>query len=149
MTTLASAGELLRLDAQHVGTSSWVTIDQSRINGFAEFTGDQQWIHVDPARAAAGPFGRTVAHGYLTLSLVPVVLDEVLVIEGLSAALNYGLEKVRFPTPVLVDSRVRGHVRLLGASQRAEMVQANLEVTIEIEDRERPACVAEVVVLYA
>jgi acyl dehydratase len=149
MTHFASATALLGQDGAELGTSDWHLIDQHRINGFAEDTGDHQWIHVDAERAAAGPFGTTIAHGYLTLSLAPVMLAQVVVIDGVRAAVNYGLNKVRFPAPVRVDSRLRGHVTLVSASPRGEAIEVVFGLSVEIDGESRPACIAEVVVLYS
>ena len=149
MATFATPRDLLQAEPGELATTEWVTVDQERINGFADSTGDHQWIHVDPERAASGPFGTTIAHGFLTLSLVPIFLSESLVIEHLDAALNYGLNKVRFTTPVPVDSRVRGHVSLVSASERGAMVETTFAITIELEGAPRPACIAEMVVLYS
>ena len=131
-----------------LGTSDWIPVDQNRIDGFADATGDHQWIHVDSERAKAGPFGTTIAHGYLTLSLAPVMLAQVVDVAEVKAAVNYGLNKVRFPSPVPVDSRVRGHISLISAIARNGSVEAVFGLTAEIDGRERPACVAELVVLY-
>ena len=115
---------------------------------FAEATGDRQWIHVDPVRAAAGPFGGPIAHGYLTLALAPMFIAEVLVVEHLAAALNYGLNKVRFPAPVPVGGRLRGVVTLKAADVRPTGIEAVFTVVFELEGSDRPACVAEFVALY-
>ena len=128
---------------QHLGTSPWVTIDQARINAFADVTGDPQWIHVDPVRAAAGPFGTTVAHGFLTLSLIPMFSECTWEIEGARMGVNYGLNRVRFPAPVPVDSRLRAHFKLLSCEPIAGGVQLVAEVTIEREGSDKPVCVAE------
>ncbi len=114
---------------------------------FAEATGDRQWIHVDPVRAAAGPFGGPIAHGYLTLALAPLFIGDVLVVEKLDAALNYGLNKVRFPTAVPVGSRLRG-VTLKAADPRPSGIEVVFTVVYELEDSDRPACVAEFVAIY-
>jgi acyl dehydratase len=148
VTRFASPSELLGRDGAVLGTSDWLGIDQRRINGFADNTDDHQWIHVDVERAKAGPFGTTIAHGYLTLALAPTLLQQVVVIDDLQAAVNYGLNKVRFPAPVPVDSRIRATVALVGATQKGPSVEAVFGLTVEIEDGTRPACVAEVVVHY-
>lgn len=147
MTHFASPVALLDATGE-LGTSDWIVIDQPRINGFADTTDDQQWIHVDTERARSGPFGTTIAHGYLTLSLLPAILTRVVTIDNVRAGINYGLNKVRFPAPVPVDSRVRGHVRLVSAAQRGDAIEVVYGVTIEIDGGIRPACVAEAVVLY-
>jgi acyl dehydratase len=115
---------------------------------FAEATGDRQWIHVDPVRAAAGPFGGPIAHGYLTLALAPMFIAEVLVVEHLAAALNYGLNKVRFPAPVPVGGQLRGVVTLKAADVRPTGIEAVFTVVFELAGSDRPACVAEFVALY-
>jgi acyl dehydratase len=149
MPTFASPRSLLETEPGPVGTSDWILVDQERINGFAETTEDHQWIHTDPGRAAAGPFGTTVAHGYLTLSLAPPMLAGAVQVEEFTAALNYGLNKVRFPAPVPVGSRVRGHVSLVSAAPRGTRVEVVYGLTVELEGSERPACIAELVGLYS
>jgi acyl dehydratase len=147
MTTFDYPAVLLESSGE-LGVSDWLTIDQARINGFADTTDDHQWIHVDPDRARCGPFGTTIAHGYLTLSLAPWMLAQVVTVGGVQAAVNYGLNNVRFPAPVPVDARVRGHVSLVSATSRGAGVEAVFGLTVEIDGTERPACVAELVVLY-
>ena len=139
---------MLNLVRHPLGTSPWHRITQDRVNLFADSTGDHQWIHVDPVRAAAGPFGGPIAHGYLTLALGPLLIAQTLHVDRLTAALNYGLNKVRFPTPVPVGSRLRGVVTLQGAQQRAAGIEAIFTVVYELEGSERPACVAEFVAVY-
>jgi acyl dehydratase len=134
----AAAGE-------HLGYSGWVEIDQRRVDTFADATDDHQWIHVDPQRAADGPCGGTVAHGYLTLSLVPRFVADVIRIDGLTMRLNYGLNKVRFPAPVRVGSRVRGGVAIVWVTREESTAQLVLRTTVEIEGGDKPACVAETV----
>ena len=126
------------------GPSSWIEITQEKIDGFADATGDHQWIHVDPERARNGPFGSTIAHGYLTLSLLPVASDEV-VPKGGSMGINYGVNRVRFPAPVPVGSRVRGSFEVVSVEEIQGGFQATLATTIEREGGEKPVCVAEVV----
>ncbi|WP_226345866.1 MaoC family dehydratase [Agilicoccus flavus] len=128
-----------------LGTSDWVEVTQEKIDAFAEATNDHQWIHVDPERAKDGPFGKPIAHGYLTLSLVPSMTAQTYRVEGLKLALNYGSNKVRFPTVVPVGSRVRGHVELVSLTEIAMGRQAVTRVTVELEGSTKPACVAEVV----
>jgi len=129
---------------QDIGTSSWVTIEQERIDKFAEATGDHQWIHVDPERAKDGPFGSTIAHGYLTLSLIPALAWEVYTIEGARLSVNYGLNKLRFITPVKVGSRVRAHLTLASVDDvPGDALQVATTVTIELEGADKPAAVAE------
>ena len=133
---------------RHLGWSPWLELTQGRIDQFAEATGDHQWIHVDPERAALGPFGATIAHGYLTLSLVNLFLPEVVEVKGFSMGVNYGLNRVRFPAPVRVGSRVRGGVELTAAEDVPGGVQTTMVVTVDIEGGDRPACVAEVISRY-
>jgi acyl dehydratase len=131
---------------QTLGESGWLEIRQERIDGFADATGDHQWIHVDPERAKAGPFGKTIAHGYLTLSLVNCFLPEIVEVRGISMGVNYGCDKVRFPAPVPVGSRVRGVGQLVAAEEvKGGAVQATVRVTVEIEGSERPACVVDTI----
>lgn len=149
MTDLARPAGLLTADTDsELGVSRWITITQERINQFASCTEDDQWIHVDPDRAGSGPYGGTIAHGYLTLSLAATMLTEVVHVGGITAAVNYGANKVRFPTPVPVGSRVRGHVKLAAASRRGDTIEAIYGLSVELEGAARPACVAELVVLY-
>jgi acyl dehydratase len=133
------------LVGQALGPTGWVEIDQERIDAFAAATGDHQWIHVDPERAAAGPFGTTIAHGYLTLSLLPSFAYEVLPLHDARLTINYGLNRVRFPAPVPVGSRVRGRFRVTEASEVDDGYQLTVEATVEREGGEKPVCVAETV----
>ena len=130
-----------------IGTSEWLTIDQRRVNQFAEATGDHQWIHVDLERAKEGPFGGTIAHGYLTLSLVPWLGSQVFKLQTPGAKLNYGVNKVRFPNPVRVGKRIRSHVTIGDVTDLPSGKQLTVRHTIEIEGEAKPACVAESVVL--
>ncbi|MEV6072238.1 MaoC family dehydratase [Nocardia sp. NPDC052001] len=143
MKTFDGLGELEKAVGTHLGYSDWHTITQERINLFADATGDHQWIHVDPERAAAGPFGTTVAHGFLTLSLLPMLAGEVYTVEGLSMGVNYGANKVRFPAPVPVGSRLRAGVELISLTPASLGFQAVSKVTVEIEGVSKPACVVE------
>ncbi|WP_411071737.1 MaoC family dehydratase [Streptomyces sp. cmx-4-25] len=143
-----SAEELRAGVGEQLGYSDWLEVDQKRIDLFAEATGDHQWIHVDPERAAAGPFGTTIAHGYLTLSLLPVFVPQVLAVEGVRMGINYGTEKVRFPAPVPVGSRLRATAVLAGVEEVAGGVQVTAAVTVEREGSEKPVCVAESVSRY-
>jgi acyl dehydratase len=133
---------------EHVGWTDWREITQERVNLFADATDDHQWIHVDPERAAKGPFGGTIAHGYLTLSLVAPMLGELLQVEGVSMGVNYGLDRVRFPAPVPVGSRIRAGAELAEANEIQGGVQSKFVVTFEVENSEKPACVAEVIVRH-
>ncbi len=128
-----------------LGTSSWHEVTQEQVNLFADATGDHQWIHVDLEKAAEGPFGAPIAHGYLTLSLIPKFIAEVYRVEGLRMGINYGLNKVRFPQPVTVGSRIRAHAELVSVTPGPQGSQAVVRWTIEIEGAEKPACVAETV----
>jgi len=148
MLTIPAVHELPGLIGSELGTSDWHEVTQEQVNQFADATGDHQWIHVDPERAAAGPFGGTIAHGYLTLSLIPVLLSGAVRVEGTRMGINYGLNKVRFPAPVRVGSRVRATGVLKEASEIPGGVQAVYEVTVQVEGGEKPACVAETVVRY-
>ena len=147
-TVLDDPAGLLGLVGQSLGTTEWMKVTQQQVDLFANATGDRQWIHTDPERAAKGPYKGTIAHGYLTLSLTPAVIAEVLEIRELTAALNYGLNKVRFPAPVPVGSQVRAAVRLASAQQKTSGVESVFTLTFEIDGQERPACVADVIVLY-
>jgi acyl dehydratase len=129
-----------------LGTSDWIVVDQDRIDRFAHATGDQQWIHVDAPRAAAGPFGGTVGHGFLTLSLLPAMTSSAYELLDVRMGLNYGLNRVRFPAPVPVASRLRGHFKLLAFQPIEGGAQLTVEVTMEREGSPKPVCVAEVVV---
>jgi acyl dehydratase len=145
---VASAAELSNL----VGTESvgdeWLTIDQGRIDAFAGATGDFQWIHVEPERAASGPFGATVAHGYLTLALLPTLTEGLLEIGGVGMAVNYGLDKVRFLQPVLVGSRLRARSEVMSVDESQQGYRVGMKVTVEIEGSDRPALVADTIVLF-
>ena len=135
--------DLAALVGSEIGVSDWITIDQARIDLFAEATGDHQWIHVDPVRAAQGPFGATVAHGFLTLSLLPELAQNALAIDDVRMGINYGLNKVRFPGPVKSGSRLRGRFRLLAFEPLPGGAQLTFEVTMEVEGSSKPVCVAE------
>lgn len=128
-----------------IGHSEWILVDQARINQFAQATGDHQWIHCDPERAAQGPFKTTVAHGFLSLSLLAAMFEAGLQIGDVRMGLNYGLNRVRFPAPVPVDSRLRGHFKLLAHEPIEGGAQLTVEVTIEREGSTKPVCVAEAV----
>lgn len=132
----------------HLGYSDWHQITQEQVNLFADATGDHQWIHVDPERAASGPFGQAIAHGYLTLSLGPALLWEILDVSGVSVVINYGLNKVRFPAPVPVGSRVRLGVELSGLEDVKGGVSATYLFTFELEGQAKPACIAEALYRY-
>jgi acyl dehydratase len=146
MKGFATLAELQPLVAQEIGVSDWITVDQKRINLFADATGDHQWIHVDAARAAAGPYGATVAHGFLTLSLLPEMSASAFEVRDARMGINYGLNRVRFPSPVPVGSRLRGRFRLLSYEPIEGGAQLVTEVTMEREDSTKPVCVAESIV---
>jgi acyl dehydratase len=140
-----SLDELRAAVGEDLGTGEWVTIDQERISAFADVTEDWQWIHVDAERAAKGPYGATIAHGYLTLAMVPVLGGRIFRVDGPSMAVNYGVNKVRFPQPVTAGSRIRAVATLLSVEDIPAGVQAIIRYTIEIEGQTKPACVAETV----
>jgi len=138
-----SLDELSGRVGQELGTSDWVEVDQSRIDAFAQATGDHQWIHVDVKRAATGPFGGTVAHGFLTLSLLASMVSSAFVVRDSRMGVNYGLNRVRFPAPVPAGSRLRGHFKLLACDPIEGGVQLTVEATIEREGTDKPVCVAQ------
>jgi acyl dehydratase len=128
---------------QHLGYSDWLEITQDRIDQFAAATGDYQWIHVDPQRAADGPFGATIAHGYLTMALSNFFLPQIVEVTGVSMGVNYGVDKVRFPCPVRVGSKVRAGAELVAVDEVSGGVQTTMLITVEIEGSDKPACVIE------
>ena len=142
-TVFESLEELPGAVGTHLGYSDWLTIDQERIDLFAEATGDHQWIHVDSERAVLGPFGSTIAHGYLTLSLTSMFLPALIEVRGISMGINYGPDKVRFPAPVPVGSRVRAGAELVDVAEVVGGFQTVIRITMEMEGSERPACVVE------
>jgi len=135
--------ELIPLVGQEIGCSDWLLVDQARITRFAEATEDRQWIHLDAERAAAGPYGATIAHGFLTLSLLPAFFESGFAITQTRMGLNYGLNRVRFPAPVPAGSRLRGRFRLLAYEPLEGGAQLTVEVTVEREGGDKPVCVAE------
>jgi acyl dehydratase len=148
-TVFQSPAELANAIGRPLGKSEWLEITQKRIDQFAEATGDHQWIHVDPVRAAKGPFKQTIAHGYLTQSLVSFFLPQIVEVHGISMGINYGADRLRFPAPVPVGSRVRGSAELLEVEKQKDgSFQAKIRVTVEIEGSERPACVIETISRY-
>jgi len=147
-TIFDTPADLKNAVGQHLGSSDWLEINQDRIDKFADATGDHQWIHVDPERAKDGPFGACIAHGYLTQSLVNLFLPQIVEVHGISMGVNYGADKVRFPAPVPVGSRVRGSAELLKAEEVKGGVQATVRVTVEIEGSERPGCVIDTISRY-
>ena len=149
MLTVESPSELPAVVGSELGTTPWLCIDQLRIDAFAEATEDRQWIHVDPERAASSPFGGSIAHGFLSLSLISRVLEQLLQVRGAAMLVNYGLNKVRFPTPVPAGSRVRGSGRLIEVEQVHGGWQVILDLVVELEGATKPACVAAFVVRVA
>jgi acyl dehydratase len=147
-TTVSSPDEFHALSGEHLGWSDWLVVDQARVNLFADATDDHQWIHVDPARAAQGPFGGPIAHGYLTLSLIPGMIHEVLDVEGITFGVNYGCNKVRFPAPVKVGAKLRLGASVGSVEKVEGGVQVVLDVTLATEDADKPSCAAEVVYRY-
>ncbi len=147
MRILNDRDEIAAAAGTELGVSSWIEINQDRIDMFADATGDRQWIHVDAERAAEGPFGTTIAHGYLTLSLLPFLGAQVFAFAGDLARVNYGLNRVRFMAPVRVGSRVRIRVEVLEVTDIEKGQQVTLQHTVEIEGGEKPACIAEAVTL--
>ncbi|MFE9609200.1 MaoC family dehydratase [Streptomyces sp. NPDC006012] len=143
-----SPDELKAAVGEQLGPTGWLEVDQKRIDLFAEATGDHQWIHVDPEKAAAGPFGSTIAHGYLTLSLLPLFGPQLLRVDGATMGVNYGTNKVRFPAPVPVGSRLRATARITGAEDVTGGVQLTVAFTVEREGGDKPVCVAESVSRY-
>jgi len=145
-TIFEKPADLKEAIGKKLGESEWLAIEQDRIDTFADATGDHQWIHVDPERAANGPFGACIAHGYLTLSLVNLFLPQIVDVRGTRMGVNYGTDKVRFPSPVTVGSRVRGSGELVAAEDTKDgAVQATIRVTVEIEGKDRPACVVDTI----
>ena len=148
-TTFESPAQLAGAVGQHLGYSDWTLITQDRIDRFAEATGDHQWIHTDPERAKDGPFGATIAHGYLTQSLVNLFLPQIVEVRGISMGVNYGTDRVRFPAPVPVGSKLRGGAELLEVEDvKGGAVQAKIRVTVEIEGGDRPAAVVDTISRY-
>ena len=147
-TVFENVGELAAAVGRHLGHSDWLEITQDSVDLFADATGDHQWIHVDPARAAAGPFGAPIAHGYLTLSLSNLFLPQIVEVRGISAGVNYGADKIRYPAPVRVGAKVRGGAELLRVDDVPGGVQTTMRITIEIEGETKPACVIESVSRY-
>ncbi len=147
MRTFSTFEEIESAVGEEIGTTDWVEITQERVDRFADATGDHQWIHVDVEKAEAGPFGGTIAHGYLTLSLIPWLSSQVFALETPGAKLNYGVNKVRFPNPVRVGSQVRATVSVGGVTDIPAGKQLTMKYVIEIEGQDKPACVAETVVL--
>jgi acyl dehydratase len=148
-TTVHGLDGIRALAGKDLGTSSWLLVDQDRVNTFADATGDHQWIHVDTEKAATGPFGGTIAHGYLTVSLIIPLFVELLDIQDVGMGVNYGLDKLRFPSPVRVGSRIRLHAGVASVDDvPGNGVQVLLDFTVEVEGAEKPACIARAVYRY-
>jgi acyl dehydratase len=146
MRVFSTPFDLEKSVGEELGATEWLEIDQERVNLFADATGDHQWIHVDVEKAKAGPFGGPIAHGYLTASLANYFLPQIIDVQGTSMGVNYGCDKIRFPSPVPVGSRVRGRGQLTSAERTKDGgIQAKVTVTIEIQGQERPACVIETI----
>jgi acyl dehydratase len=148
MITIKGLDGLKEKVGEHLGYSEWHEVTQHQVDLFADATGDHQWIHVDPERAKSGPFGGTIAHGYLTLSMAPALLHEVLTVEGISMGLNYGINKLRFPAPVPVGAKLRVGAAVKSVDDVAGGVQLTLDATFEVDGQAKPACVAEIVYRY-
>jgi acyl dehydratase len=142
MRTISGLDELRQAEGQELGTSDWHEVTQDAIDTFADVTGDHQWIHIDPERAKETPFGGTIAHGYYTLSLAPMFTEQIFGLDGFGFAINYGLDKVRFPAPLPVGSRVRMHAKLTALDEIPGGAQIAVEVTFEREGGDKPVCVA-------
>jgi acyl dehydratase len=148
-TVFNSADDILKAVGKPLGESEWMTVTQERINQFADATDDHQWIHVDPARAKAGPFGATIAHGYLTLSLCSRFLPQIIEVRGMKMGVNYGCNKLRFPSAVKAGARIRGKGEMIAAEKTPDGgVQAMIRVTVEVENQAKPGCVADTISRY-
>lgn len=148
-TIFDSKESVLSRVGQELGVSDWLTMEQSRVDQFADATNDHQWIHIDPARAATGPFGATIAHGYLTLSLISWFMPQIVDLSAMKMGVNYGCDKVRFPAPVKVGSKVRGRAVLVAADATKDGgVQATIRVSVEVEGGDKPGCVADTIARY-
>jgi acyl dehydratase len=147
MRVFANLDELEAAKGEHFGYSDWHTVTQEQVDQFADATGDHQWIHVDREKAAQGPFGTTIAHGYLTLSLLPVLTKDIYRVDGIKMGINYGSNKIRYPSVVPVGSRIRAGVELVDVLEAKLGRQLVIRTTVEVEGQEKPACVAEILVL--
>ncbi len=148
-TIFESADDILNAVGKPLGESQWMTVTQERIQLFADATDDHQWIHVDPEKAKAGPFGACIAHGYLTLSLVSRFLPEIVEVRGMKMGVNYGCNKVRFPSAVKADARIRGKGEMIAAEKTPDGgVQAMIRITVEVEGQAKPGCVADTISRY-
>jgi len=146
--TFTSLDEFAAAKGEHLGYSEWHEVTQQQVNTFADATGDHQWIHIDPERAAGGPFGGTIAHGYLTLSMLPVLISQIFRIENLTMAINYGLDRVRFPAPVPTGSQIRAGATLTEIRQTHLGLLSHARVTVEIDGQDKAACVADSISLF-
>lgn len=144
----AKPADLVGAEGTQLGPTEWLLIDQDRVNGFAEVTGDHQWIHVDVERAKQGPFGGTIAHGYLTMSLVNFFLPQLIEVQGFAHAVNVGADRLRFLAPVKVGSRIRGVGEIVGVEEVKGAIQSIVRVTVEIEGADKPACVVDTISRY-
>jgi acyl dehydratase len=147
-TVVETPAGLLELVDADLGATDWVEITQDRIEQFADATGDHQWIHVDVERAKSGPFGGPIAHGYLTLSLGPVLLPEIFTVSGISMGVNYGANKIRFMSPVPVGAKLRAGAKIVSVEDVAGGAQVTMEATFEVEGAAKPSCVAEIIFRY-
>ena len=147
-TLFSSAGQLLAAQGLDLGRTDWLLLTQERIDLFAEATGDHQWIHVDPVRAASGPFGACIAHGYLTLALANLFMPQLMQFANLAMGVNYGSDRLRFPAAVKVGSRVRGHGQIVGVEVMGSALQVVVRISVEIEGSERPGCVVDTISRY-
>jgi acyl dehydratase len=148
MRTFTSLAEFVAAKGESLGFSDWHTITQEQVNAFADATGDHQWIHVDTDRAASGPFGGTIAHGYLTLALLPVLQMETFRIEGLTMGINYGLDRVRFPSPVPVGATIRAEATLTDVRETSLGSLASIRIRVEVEGQQKAACIANTLGLF-
>ncbi|MCG5220294.1 MaoC family dehydratase [Streptosporangium soli] len=148
MRTFANLAELKAAQGEHLGYTEWRTVTQEQVNLFADATDDHQWIHVDEEKAKAGPFGGTIAHGYLSLALLPAFMEQLYQVDGLKMGINYGLNKVRFPKPVPVGCRIRAGAEIVDVKGTPSGTLSNMRITVEVEGQKRPACVAETLSLY-
>ena len=146
--TYASPRDLIGQEGTPLPATDWLLIDQERVNGFADVTGDHQWIHVDAERAKSGPFGGTIAHGYLTMSLVNFFLPQLIAVQGFAHAVNVGADRLRFLAPVKVGSRIRGAGEIVGVEEIKGAIQSVVRVTVEIEGGDKPACVVDTISRY-
>ena len=148
MRTIKGIEELKQLAGQELGSGDWHEVTQEQINQFADATGDHQWIHTDVERAKKGPFGGPIAHGYFTLSIIPVLLRDVMSVEGMRMGINYGLNKLRFPAPVPIGSKVRAAVKCASIEEVSGGLQGTFDVTVEVDGQDKPGCAAQVIYRY-